>query len=147
MDHPQTTNCRFMSRMYNVHLIWALPDSRLMRITKLFNMTDFDFTMVELTPEKDNLHSRIRYVLLVTYWYILTDYNFQTLESSPVNEVTSAYRQIGTSVIFVKKSQQVWEEEIEGILGWTFVWINESCLLKLWGILKLSASVGFFSQK
>ena len=66
-------------------------------------MTDFDLTIVELTPEKDNLHSRIRYVLLVTYSYILTDYNFQTLESSPVDEVTSIYRQIVTSVIFVLK--------------------------------------------
>ena len=48
-----------------------------------------------------------------TSWYlpyILTDYNYQTLESSPVDEVTSAYRQIVTSVIFVMKSQQVWEE-------------------------------------
>ena len=59
-----------------------------------------------------------------TSWYlpyILTDYNYQTLESSPVDEVTSAYRQIVTSVIFVMKSQQVWEEGMYGIPGWTFV--------------------------
>ena len=41
-------------------------------------------------------------VFFVGSWLI-----YRTLESSPVNEVTSAYRQIGTSVIFVKKSQQV----------------------------------------